>query len=86
MKVLHIIDSLRSGGRERQLIEFIKGLKRIEDIMVQLVVLSDDISYAYVKDLQIKIHYLIRKNKKDPRICLELYRVCKEFKPNIIHS
>ncbi len=48
--------------------------------------MSEDIHYKAVNNLDIKKHYLIRKGKKDTRILVKLYKLCKEFKPDIIHS
>jgi len=86
MKILFFIDSLRSGGKERRLVELIKGLKNYPDIQCELATMSKDIHYQYVFKQDIKIHYLIRKWKKDPKIFLKLYRLCKKIKPDIIHS
>lgn len=86
MKILHFIDCLRSGGKERQLVELLKGLSEQKDIVCELAIMSEDIHYSALKNIGIKTHYLIRKNKKDPRILLKLYTLCKEFKPDIIHS
>lgn len=86
MKILFFIDSLRSGGREHRLVELIKGLKDYPDIQCEIAIMSKDIHYQYIFKQDIKIHYLIRKWKKDPKIFLKLYRLCKEFKPDIIHS
>ncbi|MCK4330055.1 hypothetical protein KAX02_09460 [candidate division WOR-3 bacterium] len=86
MKILFFIDSLRSGGKERLLAELIKGLKDYPDIQCELATMSNDIHYQYVFKQNVKIHYLIRKWKKDSRIFFKLYNLCKEFKPDIIHS
>ena len=86
MKILHFTDSLRAGGKERQLVELLKGLSLHKDIICELAIMSHNIHYTAVNNLGIKKHYLIRKNKKDPRILVKLYKLCKEFKPDIIHS
>jgi len=86
MRILMFIDSLHSGGKERRLVELIKGLKDYSDIHCELAIMSNDIHYKYVVKQDIRIHYLIRKWKKDPRIFFKLYKLCKEFKPDIIHS
>ena len=86
MKILFIIDSLRAGGKERQLVELLNGLSRYKDIECELAVMSKDIHYNEIFNLDINIHYLIRRWKKDPIIFLKLYKICKEFKPDIIHS
>jgi glycosyltransferase involved in cell wall biosynthesis len=86
MKILYIIDSLRLGGKERRLVELLKDLETKKYIRCQLVVLSDDAFYNYVDMLDIKIHHLIRKCDKDPYIFIKLYKICKDFQPDIIHS
>ena len=86
MKILHIIDSLRSGGKERQLIELLKGLIKEENIKIELVILSNSIDYEYIFDLKISIHIIKRKYKNDFSIFGKLYKICKDFKPDIIHS
>ena len=81
-----MIDSLKMGGKERQLIELLKGLKRYKHIETQLVVMNHEIHYPEVYSLDIKIHYLIRSYKKDIKIFIPLYYLCKTFTPDIIHT
>ncbi len=66
MKILHFIDSLRAGGKERQLVELLKGLSEHKEIVYELAIMSEDIHYNAVNNLDIEKHYLIRKNKKAP--------------------
>jgi glycosyltransferase involved in cell wall biosynthesis len=86
MKILHIIHGLNSGGAERQLIELLKGLIKKENIEVGVVILSDAIDFEYIFGLDVDIHILKRKYKKDFTIFSKLYKICKIFKPDIIHS
>jgi len=86
MKILHLIDSLSSGGKERQLVEVLKFFSRQNEIYCHLVVMSDDIHYTYLDDLGIKIYKVLRKSKKDISVFLTLYRIAKELNPKIIHS
>ena len=65
MKILHLIDSLEPGGKERQLIELLKGLSNLKCCELELVVMNEDIHYQEVFNFGIKIHYLIRRLKKD---------------------
>jgi len=83
---LYIIDSLKMGGKERQLIELLKGLIDKKQIKVKLVIMNKDVHYPEVYDLDIDINYLIRSSKRDIRIFFELYYLCKTFKPDIIHT
>ena len=86
MKVIQFIDTLRSGGKERQLVELLKGLAKAEGVDCELVIMSKDIHYSYLNDLDIKVHYLLRKSKKDCSILYRFYQLCKKIRPNIVHS
>ena len=86
MKVLHFIDTLRAGGKERQLVELLKGLSMHKEVVCELATMSEDDHYNASSKLDIKIHYLIRKTRKDPTILFKLYKLCKELKPDIIHT
>jgi glycosyltransferase involved in cell wall biosynthesis len=86
MRVLHIIDSLKSGGKERQLVELMKSLIDKDDVIIKLVILSDAIDFEYIKKLKLDIQIINRRHKKDLSIFFKLYNLCKEFKPDIIHS
>jgi glycosyltransferase involved in cell wall biosynthesis len=85
MKVLFFIDSLGAGGKERRLVELMKQLRSGSDVQFELVLMNSDIHYKEVFDLGIKIHYLIRKTKKDLSVFKRLYALCKDYKPNLLH-
>jgi len=87
MKILFFIESLRSGGKERRLVELIQYLKQHTDYEMLLVLTEDEIHYKYVHNFGINIRIIKRKRfKKDPRIFFKFYKLCKEFKPDIIHT
>ncbi len=86
MKILFFVESLRSGGKERRLVELIKGLSKHNDVDMEIVLMKDEIHYNDVIETGIKIHYVIRKNlKKDPRVFFKFYKIAKTIKPDIIH-
>ncbi len=87
MKILFFIESLRSGGKERRLVELIKGLAKNPDIEMEIVLTKEEIHYTDVLATNIKIHYTVRKKglKKDPRIFYKFYKVAKKVKPDVIH-
>lgn len=87
MKILFFIESLRSGGKERRLVELIKGLSSNLKIETAIVLTKDNIHYKEVLSTNIKIYYSIRKKglKKDPTIFYKFYKIAKVFKPDIIH-
>jgi len=86
MKILFYIENLRSGGKERRLVELIKGLSKYPDIKMTLVLTKDEIHYTDIFKTEIKIYYTIRKGlKKDPRLFFKFYNIVKKVKPDIIH-
>src|ERR1017187_10441114 len=85
MKIIFFIDSLTAGGKERRLIELMKGIKLKPTIEFELVVMSNEIHYQQVFDLDIKIHYLIRTSKKGLSVFKKFYDICKTYKPDIVH-
>jgi len=85
MKILFLIDCLSSGGKERRLTELIKALHPNQEIGFELVTMSNDIHFKEILDLNIPIHFIIRKTKKDLRVFGKLFRICKSYKPDVIH-
>ncbi len=85
MKILFIIDSLRSGGKERRLVSLITGLTRYDEIEMELITLSDKIHYKSVLNLPIKIHYLRRDIRKDLKILSKFNTIVNNLQPDIVH-
>jgi glycosyltransferase involved in cell wall biosynthesis len=85
MRLLLVADNLVAGGRERRLVEFAKHLSNTEK-EICLVVLSDNIHYTDVFDLDIKVVILKRRIKKDPFVFFQLYSIFTDFKPHLVHS
>lgn len=80
-------DSLIRGGKERRMLELIKGLKsRQDEFDIYLVSLMDIVEYEYVYDLPITFQVLNIKYKKDPAVVFRLKRIITDFKPDIIQS
>lgn len=85
MKILFFINTLDSGGKERRLTELMRALKFKQDIEFELVVMSNDIHYKEVFDLGINIHYITRKTKKDISVFYRFYKLCRNYRPDIVH-
>ncbi|MDP4263350.1 MAG: glycosyltransferase family 4 protein [Bacteroidota bacterium] len=88
MKVLMVINTLYKGGKERRILELIKGLKKHnESFDIYLVSLTNVVHYPYVYDLPITFEIIHKKTgRKDPGLILKLRKIIKNFKPDIIHS
>jgi len=85
MKILFIINSLRSGGKERRLISLVEGLLNYDDVEIQMVILSKEIHYKSILKTGIKIHTLARDIRKDFMIIPKFNKILKQFKPTITH-
>jgi len=86
MKILFFIESLRSGGKERRLVELIKGLAANPSLEMEIVLTKKDIHYKDIFSTNIKVHYTVRKFlKKDPQIFFKFYSIAKKFRPDVIH-
>ncbi|MBS1573972.1 MAG: glycosyltransferase [Bacteroidetes bacterium] len=85
MKILFFIEAMRSGGKERRLVELMKGLKAIPDLRFEVVVMDNDVHYKDIFKLGINIHFLLRTTKKDISAFYKFYKICKEYKPDIVH-
>jgi glycosyltransferase involved in cell wall biosynthesis len=86
MKVLHFINGMHRGGKERRLVELVKELRRNERVEVALALMSRDMSYPEILTMGIGVHYLIRQSRWDPRIFLQFHRLCADFRPDIVHT
>jgi glycosyltransferase involved in cell wall biosynthesis len=87
IKVLHIIDSLRGGGKERQLVELLKSLDDSKEIRNEVILLNDINQYPESKTLEhVGIHILKRRIKKDPTVFFKIRKIVKTFNPQIIQS
>jgi len=84
MKITYLIDSLRSGGKERQLIYLVKRLSKIYDI--QLFILSNEIFYNEIYDLAIEYHIISKEKRFKYNTIFFIYRELIKFKPDVIHS
>ncbi len=76
-----------SGGKERRLVELIKGLSVNPIFEMEIVLTRKIIHYKEIFLTNIRIHYVIRKEgfKKDPMIFYKFYKIAINFKPDIIH-
>jgi len=86
MKILFFIESLHPGGKERRLVELLKGLSKYEDISTELVLTRKNVHYKDIFNLNLRIHYIERKYRKDLSLFFKFYRIAREFKPDIVHT
>ncbi len=85
MRILFFTDTLDVGGKERRLTELIKALQKNVETDFELVVMSNDIHYREILELGIRIHYTTRKTKRDLSIFSRFYKLCRDYKPDLVH-
>ena len=85
MKVLFIINTLASGGKERRLSELLKHLVLFDEVKFELVIMSTDVHYRQVFDLGVSIHFIIRRTKKDLSVFFKTYKLIRNYRPDIVH-
>lgn len=87
MKILFFLESLQSGGKERRSVELIRFLKdHSEEYEIELVVTDDQIHFEEIYETGVRIRILQRKGVKyDPSIFFRFFRICRNFKPDLIH-
>ena len=87
MKILFVIDSLRFGGAERQLVELIKGLDKNKFEIHLCCLINDPAGYTdIIKELGIKIRYFSREFMFDIRPILSISEYIKQMRIDLVHS
>lgn len=85
MKVLFLIDNLSKGGKERRMLALVKGLLQGSNYEIEIVIFKNKIEYLEIEDLDLTLHILERKPKYNPLVFGRLYKICKNFEPDLIH-
>ena len=87
IKILFLIQGLYSRGAQRQFVELLTYMKNKPEYDLRVVTTKKEIRYK--KFLELNIPYLVierRWIKKDPRLFFLYYRLCREYKPDIINA
>lgn len=86
-KILFFIENLRSGGKERRMVELLYYLKSHTNYEMHVVLTEDDVDYKYIYDLGIPVTVIKRRwLKKDPIMFFRFFKIAKQFRPDIIHT
>lgn len=88
LKVLQIIPSFETGGAEKVVLDYLLNQHKANIIMkaVSLYNLQDTMYGEIAKANGIEIIYLNKKRGVDLRIIYELYKVIKDYQPDVVHS
>ena len=87
IKVLFFIGSLRSGGKERRLLELLDYLKKNTHIELMVVVTEHRVDFPYFFEMGVDYQIIKKSWKKgDITVFYKFYKICQIFKPDVIHS
>ncbi len=86
LRVVHFIDSLRAGGKERQLVELLKGLVRLKIEVLLVVMDSADFFKRDAEALGITMREMPRQRRWDPFVFRRLWRLLATYQPDAIHT
>ena len=82
MKILHIINRLHGGGRERRMVQTVKALKQDVGVDQVIITLHDEDVYQEVNDAQITV----KKINGNRRVRINMYsEILNLLKPDIVH-
>jgi glycosyltransferase involved in cell wall biosynthesis len=81
IRILFFIESMSSGGKERRLIELLKGLSSFNFIDFEIILSNENIHYNDINNYKLNI---INKNNLSLSI-YKLNKLIKKYKPHIIH-
>jgi glycosyltransferase involved in cell wall biosynthesis len=86
MRILHLTDSLGPGGKERQIVELLRGLFAHRDIK-SFVAVTDEQEVRYEIDCDhAQVIQLVRRGKRDLRLFKSLYELVSDLKIDVVHS
>lgn len=85
LRVLHFVDNLGPGGKERQLVEMLKGFEAAGGCESLVVSMTAGVFYDELCGIRgVTVRTLIRRWRKDPLVFLELHRMVRNFAPDVL--
>ena len=84
MKILHIIETLKAGGKERQLLELVRGFNS-GDFTSFIIVISNSVEYD-IADISDRVFILPRRTRWDLGLFGRIHALVRKLQPDIIHS
>lgn len=84
MRIVHVIETLKAGGKERQLLELTRGLHAI-GIRSDIVVQTDAIEYD-IEDIRQNVHVIARASRWDLSLIGKTRAYIDQARPDVVHS
>jgi glycosyltransferase involved in cell wall biosynthesis len=86
-RILFFIGSFKGGGKERRLVELLTYLTRKDNYEIMVVVTDSIIDFPAFHKLPV-LYKIIPKTwkKNDLSVFYKFYKICRQFKPHLIHT
>jgi glycosyltransferase involved in cell wall biosynthesis len=87
LRILYLVDSLRVGGKERQVCELVKGIEA--GAFAEQTVVTMGSEQFYVPDIQklgVPLFFLLRRLRWDPTVIPRLFSILRKARPHIIYT
>jgi glycosyltransferase involved in cell wall biosynthesis len=86
-RILFFIGSFKGGGKERRLVELLSYLTRKDNYEIMVVVTDPDVDFPAFHNLRVLYKIIPKKWKRgDLTIFFKFYKLCRQFKPHLIHT
>jgi glycosyltransferase involved in cell wall biosynthesis len=86
-RILFFIGSFKGGGKERRLVELLSYLSGTNRYELMVVVTDPIVDYSSLYKLDLTYQVISKKWKRnDPTVLYRFYKICRQFKPHLIHT
>jgi glycosyltransferase involved in cell wall biosynthesis len=84
--IIHFIDNLQAGGKERQCVELVRALAARGDTRCIVVTMSEALFFTELLAMPgVKVEFLIRRSRLDLRVVWHFVSLCRRWRPDLIH-
>ena len=84
MKILFLINQFAGGGRERRMVELVKGLDKVEEIKMHCIVFHNRVDYTDVQSTGMTVEIVDEPSHFKRFKAVE--NIINSFHPDIVHS
>lgn len=84
MKILFFINQFAGGGRERRMVELVKGLDKVKDVKMHCVVFHNRVDYTDVLSTGMTVESINEPSRLKRFKAIEC--IIKSYRPDIVHS
>ena len=86
IKILHTISQLGNGGRERRMVQLVKGLEQSNKFSQYIITFTKEIEYSEILSTTAELIYIDYKSISKHKLFVNLKEVISKIRPDIVHS